>query len=273
MIRTIKILSVFLLMCCGTALAQEPGFFGKRTFIEFGAHGQLPIVYNLVTGEKGYVEKGGTLHKSYNLKDFSVKAALGYVWTENFGVALEYNHHFYQANPLRSGELNRQYVDSTGALVAEYIRPEVAFLEIEERIIMPKFVFTYGDGKIPGGFTQEFGLGYCMIGIKNREAAVAYSGDGGHTAESISQQLVDPEVEELKGFCLMYGLRMNFPVTRSFLVNVGVRYNYSWMQNKKGYRDMQQTEAWLSGQEVWRRLQQRRVWGIMTFGVGGVICL
>ena len=272
MIRTIKFLFVLLPVLYGSALAQEPGFFGKRTFIELGAHGQLPIVHNLVTGEKGYVEKGGTLHKSYNLKDFSFKAALGYVWTENMAVALEYDHHLYQVNPLRSGELNRQYIDSTGSLVAEYIRPEVEFLDIEERIIMPKFVFTYGDGKVPAGFTHELGVGYCMIGIKNREPAVAYSGEG-HTAEEISKQLVDPQVEELKGFRLMYGLRMNFPVTRSFLLNVGVRYNYSWMLNKKGYRGMVQSEYWLSGREVWSRLQQRRVWGIMTFGVGGVICL
>lgn len=253
--------------------AQEAGYFGKKTLIEFGAQGQLPVFQNLVTGEKGYVYKSGELHKSYNLKDFSFRGSIGTIVSENAAVAVEYAHHFYQVNPLRGGELNRQYIDTGGALVAQYIRPEMAFLEIQERVIMPKVIYSSFEGRVPAGLTQEIGLGYCMIAIINREPETAFETAGTFDAETVRKQLIDPEVDELKGMTFQYGLRMNFPVTRSFLINIGVRYNYSWLFNKKGYRKMEQTEAWLSGREIWSRLNQRRQLGIVTFGIGGTIVL
>jgi hypothetical protein len=267
------LLPVLLLFLSGKLNAQESGYFGKKTMIDFGAQGQLPIFLNTFHNEKGYVYKNGSLQKSYNLKDFSFRASIGTIVSENTAVAFEYSHHFYQVNPLRGGELNRQYIDSTGSLATQYIRPQVAFLEIQERVLMPKIVFSTNEGRIPGGLTHELGLGYCLISVKNRQPQTSFETSGTLTAAAISENMFDPEVEELKGFTAMYGLRMNFPITRNFLINVGVRYNYSWMLNKKGMRKTEQTEAWLSGRELWSRLNQRRQLGIITFGIGGTICL
>lgn len=253
--------------------AQEPGYFGKTTFIEFGGQGQLPVIFGAMNNEKGFADRNGTLHKSYNLKDFSFRAGIGTTLSENTGIGIEYVHHLYRINPLRGGELNRQYADSTGMLITQYICPEVAFLEIEERTILPKILFTSNSGRVPAGLTQEIGLGYSIISIRNREPLVTFDTLGTLTASSISKQLIDPEVEELKGMTFLYGMRMNFPVTRSFLISVGVRYNYSWLFHKKDFRAMEQTEYWLSGREIWSRLNQRRQYGILTFGIGGVICL
>jgi len=266
------LLVAVLLFLSGSISAQEAGFFGKKTFIEIGGQGQLPLLLNAANQEKGYVVKSGTFNKSYNLKDFSFRAGIGTILSENTAVAIEYNHHFYQVNPLRGGELNRQYLDSSGTFIEQYIRPEVAFLQIQERTIMPKIIFSSNAGRVPAGLTQEIGLGYCLIAIMNREAEASSISANGLDGATISKSLIDPEVEEYKGMTFMYGLRMNFPVTRNFLVNVGVRYNYSWLFNKKGYRKTEMTESWLSGRELWSRLQQRRQLGIITFGVGGVFC-
>jgi len=269
--RSKSILFVLLSLISGRLFAQQPGYFGKKTMIDFGVQGQLPIFLNTFNNEKGYTYTGGELQKSFNLKDFSFRASIGTILSEETAIALEYVHHFYQVNPLRGGELNRQYTDSNGQFVEQYIRPEVAFLEIQERVIMPKIIFSSNQGLLPGGLTHEIGLGYCLIDVKNRQPQVGYMGTP--DAASISQNLLDPDVDELKGLTAMYGLRMNFPVTRNFLINIGVRYNYSWMLNKKGYRKMEQTEAWVSGRELWSRLNQRRQWGIITFGIGGTIVL
>lgn len=264
------LLSLVLFCLAGTAVAQESGFYGKKTFIELGVQGQLPLVYNAVTQEKGYVFKNGTLQRSYNLKDFSFRGSIGAILSENMAIAVEYTQHFYQINALRGGELNRQYTDSNGAFVAQYIRPEVAFLDVQERTIMPKIIFSSNSGRVPAGLTNEIGIGYCLMSVKNRQPEV--SSTGSFDAATLRKQLLDPKVDELKGMTFMYGLRMNFPITRSFLLNVGVRYNYSILFDKKGYRKMEQTDAWLSGRELWSRLNQRRQLGIITFGVGGVIC-
>lgn len=265
-----KLLAVLLLLVAGKFTAQEKGYFGKNTFIEFAGQGQFPLFQNIFA-EKGYADKNGTLHKSYDLIDYGFRAALGTIISENVGLAVEYNHRFYQVNPLRGGELNRQYLDGGGNLITEYIRPEVSFFQVQERLFMPKIIFTPGNGRVPAGLTQEFGIGYSMISIKNN-AGVAYTPDGIHTSESIRENLLDPSVGELKGLTYMYGLRMNYPVTKSFLLHIGVRYSYSTLLNKKSYRKQELSEAWTSQREIWSRVNQRRQLGIVTFGIGGTLC-
>ena len=270
--RRIKYLFLLVAVCLsGKALAQEKGFYGKKTFIEFGVQGQLPVFQNIVA-EKGYVEKNGELHKSYNLIDYGFKASLGAILTENFGVALEYNHRLYQVNPLRGEELNRQYVDSSGTFRTEYISPQVAFLNIQERMILPKILFSTNFGRIPAGLTHELGIGYSLIGLTKAPYSVAYTETNGVTAESISQNLVDPEFEEVRGLTYMYGIRMNYPVTKGFLLNIGFRYSYSTLFNKKGFRGRELSEAWLSGREMWSRINEHRQFGIINFSVGGTLC-
>jgi hypothetical protein len=270
-------IKILLTACFGclfsVALAQEAGYFGKRTFVDLSVQGQLPVVYSLVNSDKGFVFKNGELQKSYNIKDFGFRGSLGYMLSENAGVAFEYNHHFYQINPLRGGELNRQYVDSaTGALTTEYIQPQVEFLQIQERTFLPKIVFSSFNGRIPAGLTNEWGLGYCIISIDNREATASNGADSVLTGEAISKNLIDTEIDEYKGMVFMYGLRMNYPISKSMLFHIGIRYSYSWLFDKKEFRKTEQTEAWLSGRELWSRINQRRQLGIINLGVGLTIC-
>ena len=271
MLRNNYVLLLLSVCMAGSSMAQEKGFYGKKTFIEFGLQGQIPVFQNLVA-EKGYVEKNGTLNKSYNLVDYGFKASLGTIITENVGLALEYNHRFYQVNPLSGGELNRQFTDSNGVFHTEYIYPQVAFLNIQERMIMPKLIFSSDFGRIPAGLTHEIGVGYSLIGLTKADFQVAYAETSGVTAESIAKSLVDPAFEEVKGLTFMYGIRMNYPVTKSFLLNVGFRYSYATLLNKKGFRNREESESWLSGREMWSRINQHRQFGIINFSVGGTLC-
>lgn len=255
----------------GIVFSQEKGFYGKKTFIELGVQGQLPVFYNLVA-EKGYVEKSGTLNRSYSLIDYGFKAGLGIILRENLGLVLEYNHRFYQINPLRGGELNRQYIDSGETLRTDYIYPQVAFLKLRERMIMPKMVLSTDMGRIPAGLTHEIGIGYSLIGLTGSDKFVTYTETNGITAEDISKSLVDPEFDEVSGLTYMYGIRMNYPVTKSFLFNLGFRYSYATLFNKKGFRKRELSESWLSSREMWSRINERRQFGFIHFSVGGTLC-
>lgn len=251
--------------------AQEPGYFGKRSFLEVDGQAQLPVVLYLLNNEKGYVVKDGAFQKSLNLKDVGFRASFGRYWTENMAIAFEFNQRFYQVNPLRGGELNRQFEDA-GVIKEEYIRPEVEFLQISERMLMPKLIFSPMDGRVPGGLTHEIGVGYSIIGIMNRSAAAGYTPDSLYTGEEISSLLTDPSIGEFKGLTFMYGLRMNYPLTRSILFHAGMRYSYAWLLDKKDIRKTEQTAYWLSGRELWSRINQKRQLGIINFGCGFTIC-
>lgn len=263
-----------LLVCgllCFSLNGQEPGYFGKRSFLEIDGQAQLPAFLYLLNNEKGYVLKDGTLQKSLNLKDVGFRASFGRYWTENMAIAFEYNQRFYQVNPLRGGELNRQFEDGSGVFREEYIRPEVAFLQVSERMLMPKLIFASMDGRVPGGLTHEVGVGYSFSGISNSQATASGTVDSLYSGEQISSMLIDPSVEELKGLTFMYGLRMNYPLTRNMLFHVGLRYSYSILFDKKDFRKTEQTEYWLSGRELWSRINQKRQMGIINFGLGFTI--
>lgn len=260
-----------MLLCgliCFSVCGQEPGYFGKRNFLEIDGQAQLPVFLYLLNNENGYLLKDSELHKTLNLKDIGFRASFGRYWTENMAIAFEYNQRFYQVNPLRGGELNRQYEDGSGVFREEYIRPQVAFLQVNERLLMPKLIFSSMDGRVPGGLTHEIGVGYSIIGLSNSEPTATGTADSLYSGEQISKMLVDPSLGELKGMSFMYGLRMNYPLTRNFLFHIGLRYSYNLLFDKRDFRKTEQTEYWLSGREIWSRINQKRQMGIINLGLG-----
>lgn len=259
----IKIVFTVLLMAIG-ARAQEPGYFGKKTFVELNASVRLPVLLNIFT-EKGY---NASLKESYNLKDFSFSASLGMMTSDDVGVAFEYQHRFYQINALRGQELNRQYVDEAGVEHTDYITPRVSLLDVQEQVFMPRSILTLNSTGISAGFSQELGVGYSLITVSGKNVQADYTPQNGLTADSIKANLLDTRIGQLNGIVFLYGVKLSFPLTKSMLFNIGFRYTYCAMLGKKDYRDYEQTTAWLSAREAWSRVNQRRQFSVLNTGIG-----
>lgn len=270
--KTKRLISIFLLLAC-MSLAQEPGYFGRRTLIEVQAGGALPVFQNLVAQDKGFVYKDGSLQRSYNLTDVNLRVSVSRISSENFGIGLEYQQRFYAFNPLYLGGINRQFRDANNQLISQEIQAQVAHIRVSERVIMLRYLIATDQNRIPAGFHHEFGIGYTMSALQSRNPQVAVDSSLGFAASDISDKFIDERVEELKGLRFQYGFRVNFPVSRQVLFSVGVRYNYSVLFDKKRFRNMEETPYWLSGRETWSRLNQRRQWGIMELGAGLIFCL
>jgi hypothetical protein len=253
-------------------LAQEPGYYGRRTFIEVQGAGALPIFQNIFVQDKGYVFKDGSLQKSFNLVDVQFRAAICRITSENAGFGLEFQQRYYAFNPLYLGVVNRQYRDSSGSLISEELPGKIEHIRLLERVIMPKIIISTNENRLPAGFFHEFGIGYTMTTIQNRKPHLAIDSTLGFDQEDLSSKFIDERVDELKGLRFQYGFRMNYPLTRQLLFTLGIRYNYSLLFAKKDYRAMEETEYWLSGRELWSRLNQRRQWGIMELGAGLMFC-
>jgi hypothetical protein len=252
--------------------AQEAGYYGRKTFLEIQGAGALPVFQNVFAQDKGYVFKDGTLHKSFNLIDLQFRAAISRITSENTGYGLEYQQRFYAFNPLYLGVVNRKFRDSNNNLINQEIPLNAEHIYVVERVIMPKIIFTTDGNRLPGGFFHEFGIGYTMTTIQNREPILEVDTTSGFKASEISSEFIDARVDELNGLRFQYGFRMNYPISRQLLFSLGVRYNYAILFRKKDYRNMEETEYWLSGREIWSRLNQRRQWGIMELGAGLVFC-
>lgn len=248
--------------------AQEKGYFGKNTFIEVGASGQLPLFQNIFF-EKGYV--GSPLKKSFNLPDYTFKASLMSTTGEYSASGLEFNLRNYYISPQKGDEVNRQILNEDGTVTSESVNARVAFMPVQEIVLLPKIIFST-NSRVPSGLTQELGVGYSMIRLTNLHPTVEVGEGSAYSSDEISKDFVDMRMEELKGMVVNYGIRMNYPINKSMLFHFGFRYQYAFMLGKKKYKDYEYSENWFSGREIWSLVNQRRQLGIISFGAGLTFC-
>ena len=271
MFRSKLVIIVCFLSCFGKAISQESGYFGRQSFIEIGTNGQIPVFSALFSEKSGFIERSAQLKKSYNTVDFTIRASIGTILSQNSAAALEFSQRYYAVHPVKNGEINRQYTDGSGVKQTEYHQAQIAFLPIEERVILPKIVFSNKAGRVPAGLTHEIGIGYSMIQLKNPNLLVN-SENNPELSQSIQNQLIDTRVVRLKGLVFLYGIRMNYPITKNVLFHIGVRYQTTSLLEKKKFRKLEETESWISGREVWSLINQRRQLGILNFGAGFNLC-
>lgn len=255
-----------------SALAQEKGYFGKKTFIEIGANAQLPIFQNIFGQEKGYIDKSGSLKSGYNLYDQTIRGSFSSVISPTSALGFEVMLRSYSINPQKGDVLNRQYISPDGSTVSQEIAAKVAMMPVQEVILMPKVTFTTGS-IVPAGLTHEIGVGYSLIRLTNTNPTVEMDSVGSVNAANVSQDFVDERGTEMKGLVFNYGLRMNYPLSKSILFYIGVRYQYAMMLEKKDFKKDNQTESWFSGQEIWKTINTRRQLGIANIGLGFTFCL
>ena len=265
---TIKKGILLCMVCCASWLnAQEVGYYGKRIFLEIDGQGQIPLLQNIFGERKGYVYKKGELHSSYNLLDLGYRASLNIAVTESVGFGVEFSQRFYRVNLQSIDELTRNYRDTSGNMVQEYLAGRVAYLPVMETVFMPKVQIALNDGRIPCGFASEIGVGYSLIQFQNRDLAVELN-DSAVSLLSVQERLLDSRAEEFRGLVFMYGFRMNYPLTKRILFHIGFRYQYAFLFNKRKFRRMDESEYWFSGREMWSKVNMRRQLGILSFGTG-----
>lgn len=272
MIKTVFLIQLSVVLAL-MSFGQEKGYFGRKTMLEIGGGGAFPLFQNIFAQDKGYVVKAGAFQKSMNLVDLNFRASFATIISEKSAIGVEFQQKYYAINPIKDGTIGRQYTDGNGQLQTEEINAKSAFMMLTERVIMPRYIFTTKQGRVPAGITHEFGIGYSMIAFNNRMPAIEVDSTGIYTAQEIQNSFLDNRVEELKGLKWMYGVRMNYPLTKQLLVHVGMRYSYNTLFKKKAYRDYDQTQYWFSGKEIWTRVNQRRLLGIMELNLGLTFCL
>lgn len=264
-----RVLLFCLLISAFHSKAQEVGYYGHRIFLELDGQGQIPLLQNIFGERKGYVSKNGTLNSSYNLLDLGYRASLNIAITEPVGFGIEFSQRFYKVNLQSNDEITRNYRDSAGTMITEYLNAKVGYLPIRETVFMPKILVSLNDSRVPCGFASEIGVGYSLIQFPNRDLDIELSNPQipDQTAQ-VKEKLMDSRAEEFRGLVFLYGFRMNYPITKRVLFHIGFRYQYAFQFNKKKFRRMDESEYWFSGREVWSKVNLRRQLGIFSFGTG-----
>lgn len=257
------------LLVISQSKAQEPGYYGRKIFLEIDGQGQIPVLLNVFGESKGYTSKNGTLHSSYNLLDLAYRGSLNVAITERVGFGVEFSQRFYHVNLQAVDELTRNFRDTSGNMITQYADAKVAYLPIRETVFMPRLLVSLNDSRVPCGFSSEIGVGYSLIQFPMRDLDVEVA-DPSNPIQvgAIKEKLLDSKAEEFRGMVFVYGFRMNYPLTKRLLLHVGFRYQYAFQFGKKKYRSMDESEYWFSAREIWSKVNTRRQFGIMNFSTG-----
>lgn len=263
------LLFCLVLLVFTSAKAQEPGFYGRKIFLEIDGQGQIPLLQNLFGESKGYVSKNGVLNSSYNLVDLAYRGSLNVAITERIGFGLEFSQRFYKVNLQAVDELTRNYKDTAGTMITEYLGAKVAYLPIRETVFMPRLLVSLNDSRVPCGFSSEIGVGYSLIQFPTRDLGVELTDPHSSVQlANVKEKLLDSKAEEFRGLVFMYGFRMNYPLTKRLLLHAGFRYQYAFQFGKKKFRSMDESDYWFSAREIWSKVNTRRQLGIMNFSTG-----
>ncbi|MNK24677.1 hypothetical protein D3C87_429890 [compost metagenome] len=269
-----KMLLFCLLLLVSHAKAQEAGYYGRKIFVEIDGQGQIPLLLNLFGESKGYVSKNGTLNSSYNLLDLAYRGSLNVAITERVGFGLEFSQRFYKVNLQSVDELTRNFKDSAGTMITEYVGAKVSYLPIRETIFMPRLLVSLNDSRVPCGFSSEIGVGYSLIQFPGNNLSVELTEPHNSIQlPDVKEKLLDSRAEEFRGMVFMYGFRMNYPINKRLLFHIGFRYQYAMQFGKKKFRRMDESDYWFSGREIWSKINTRRQLGIINFGTGLTITL
>lgn len=257
------------LLVVSLAKAQEEGYYGRRIFWEIDGQGQIPLLQNIFGERKGYVSGKSGLRSSYNIPDLAYRTSLNVAITESVAFGLEFSQRFYRVNLQSVDELTRNFKDTSGNMIAQYLNARVAYLPIRETVFMPRVLVALNDSRVPCGFASEIGIGYSLIQFPDRQPVVeTINPNESSVLPAVKEHLLDSRAEEFKGMVFMYGFRMNYPITKRILFHVGFRYQYALQFGKKKYRRMDESEYWFSAREIWSKVNLRRQLGIFSFGTG-----
>ncbi len=266
-----RLIVAFCISTISCVYSQEAGYFGRKIVLEIGTMVQIPVFSNIFSKKMGFINRSGELKESYNFLDYTFRTSIGTILSENSAAAFEFDLRYYSVIPIRNGEINRQFTDSSGVEKTEFHQAEVEFLPIQELVFLPKAIFSTNSGRVPAGLTHEIGIGFSSIQLINRNLLVN-SEDNPQLSKSIQNQLIDNRVGGLKGLVFMYGIRMNYPISKNLLFHIGVRYQYASLLEKRRFRKFENTESWISGRELWSQINQRRQLGIINLGIGFNLC-
>lgn len=247
---------------------QNTGLYGKRTFIEFNTVSYMPILSWLMSNSDGYSPSGagnGLILKK-DLFDYGFRLAVGRSGKKNVGASLEFGYSF--SNLSTPENIEKEYNTSWGTSYG-YVTIKHERLDVQTISFMPKLEFTSKGGTLPVGLNHQIGLGFSSSKIKERDYNhIVYNSNGEFTDEELanfSKDFLDYE-ETYKGMTLLYAFNIRTPVSKSLMINYGIRYTL----NLRNYfvSEIGTNQYYYPKQEIRDDLKRMRLSNALSFNFG-----
>lgn len=222
---------IVLLPLCG--FGQSTGLYGKKTIVEVQVAGSYPLFNN---DDNTYKADGTNLVDSRILFDYGFRGNVMHAFNNQIGLGIELGIDRQLLTAPESVLL--ESTDFFGMLTSTFsIQHER--LRMQTLTIMPKFEFSSMDNLLPMGLSHELGIGYTRSSILERDYQFNLTTFPNDTILSpIENGVVDYNTFQT-GFTVMYQINMRTPITESFMISYGLRYQANFVRQQRPFATTQ----------------------------------
>lgn len=207
------------------SFAQSDGFFGKKTYVDFSMKGNFPAFVGF--DQKMNIEyKSGLFQESRKKFDYGYRIGINRNLTSSFGIGIEAGFDYFKLNRSTNARIidpNMSYL--TGINTHESYK-------VHANAFLFKFIFSSKNSLMPMGLSHQLGFGISSYKIK--EEKLKYNTYELPDIIFTNQQMGKEKIEDApKTFTLLYAIQLSTPISKSLLLNYGLRYTLN-MTKKSG---------------------------------------
>lgn len=220
------LLFISALCLSGLANSQTYGYFGKKNSLSINGNGSIPIIYWYTKREyNNYKRSGNTLSEGNDVFDFGINVAYTHAFSGSFAFGLEYDLLFGNVKAPQSGSYF-VYNNSGGYDYNAYFDMKHEQLSIRTNVFMPKIEYTFTGSQLPFGINNQLGIGYSTTKVLEKDYLFNKSNSYyGADSNLVSNKMIDyDELKAIKGITIMYAFNIRTPLSRSLMINYGIRY-------------------------------------------------
>jgi len=218
---------------------KDYGYYGHKAILQVEGLASYPFFSNVLTndisGEPSYRVKGDQLVKSKDRFNCGFRGTLGYAVKRNIVLLFEFGQDFSNTGP-ESNSITDKYGNSCQISKHE-------LLNVVTTSFIPKIEFATSKSLLPMGIGHQIGFGIANSKVIEKdytyeiESYDAFTGQYAYTTVKYgdSNSDVDPinfeKLTSIKKYVLMYALNVRTPLSKSLLLNYGVRYTFNFGKN------------------------------------------
>lgn len=202
---------------------KNNGYYGKRFFLDIEGLGNFPMFSNLFSNtDNGYAANATILSPQKDNFNVGFRVNAGFAVKRNLGLSIEFGQDYSSVY----GPDYEMYFDD---YTYSYVKHEL--IDVRTTVIIPKFEFTTSKALLPMGLSHQLGFGFATSSAVEKDYMYQYTNYQFTSPivhyDTYSNDL-DPinfeKIQNVKKFVLLYALNMRTPITKSLMINYGIKY-------------------------------------------------
>ncbi len=259
----------------GILSQKDNGYFGKKAIIQIEGLANYPFFSNVVnkqiTNTSPFEANGNTLTSKQDLFNYGYRGTIGYAVKRNMALLFEIGQDFSNVNP-SSNSIN--FSNDFNTTINAHER-----LNVVTTSFIPKIEFASSKSLLPMGIGHQIGFGIAnskiiekdyLYAIQKYDYSTGFSStEMAHYSDSKSD--TDPinfdKLIPIRKYVLLYALSIRTPLTKSLMLNYGVRYTLNIGSIKTTL-----TESYLGNDqftgELINSVSRHRTWSVINANIG-----